>query len=473
MTDLAALIRYRNAVAAMAEHNRTNRLELYQPYPKQAEFHALGKKKRERLLRAGNQLGKTWAGGFEMTYHLTGEYPSWWQGYRFDHAIRAWVGSKSAQDTRDGVQTVLLGPPADEAQWGTGTIPKRLLIEVKKGRGIADGVDTVLVKHISGGTSQLTFKTYDQGRERWQAATLDLVWFDEEPKEDIYNEGLTRTNATRGLAYMTFTPLHGQTEVVRRFIKDPTPDRAEVVMTIDDAPHIAPDQKQKIIDSYKSHERDARTRGIPIMGSGLIYPVARDILAVEPFAIPEWWPVIAGMDFGWTHPTAAVKLAHDRDADIVYVTHIYRVKETPLHTHAASLKSWGAIPFAWPHDGENQTAGSPEPLAMQYRAHGLKMLPESASFDDDKRNSVQAGLDNILDRMTMGKFKVFRHHNDWFDEMEQYHRQEGKVMKEYDDLMDATRYAIMDLRFATAKAERFAHERYKRSPRSVGGGWAA
>lgn len=473
MSDRAALLAQERDLLLLAERKRTNKLADYRPYPKQMLWHAMGKTRRERLLRAANQVGKTWAGGFEMAMHLTGKYPVWWQGYRWERGIRAWVGSKSGQDMREGVQTVLLGPHADESQWGTGAIPKADLVDVKRARGISDGIDTIVVKNVNGGTSQLTFKTYDQGRERWQAASVDLVWFDEEPKEDIYSEGLTRTNATRGITYMTFTPLQGQTQVVRRFIKDPTPDRGEIVMTIDDAEHIDAEQKAIIIASYRAHELDARTRGIPIQGSGLIYPVAQDILAVEPFAIPEWWPTIAGIDFGWTHPTAAVKMAHDRDADIVYVTHVYRMAEAPVHTHAASLRGWGNVPFAWPHDGENQTAGSPEPLAGQYRTHGLKMLPEPASFDDVRRNSVQAGLDNILDRMTMGKFKVFRHHNDWFDELAGYHRQEGKVVKEYDDLMDATRYAVMGLRFATAKAERHAHERYRRSAPAYAGGWAA
>lgn len=474
MSDRAALLAQERDLIALAERRRTNRLADYKPYPKQEAFHALGKTKRERLLRAGNQLGKTWAGGFEMAMHLTGDYPVWWQGHRWERPVRAWVGSKSGQDMREGVQTVLLGPHADESQWGTGTIPKRSLVDVKRARGIADGVDTIVVKHVTGGTSQLTFKTYDQGRERWQAASIDLVWFDEEPDEDIYSEGLTRTNATRGIAYMTFTPLKGQSAVVKRFIKDPTPDRGEVVMTIDDAEHIDAEQRAKIIASYSPHERDARARGVPIMGSGLIYPVARDILAVEPFQVPEWWPVVGGLDFGWTHPTAAVRLAHDRDADTVYVTHVLRMKETPVHTIAASLRGWGDMPFAWPHDGQNSTAGSPDPLAAQYRKHGLAMLPYPASYDDTRRNAVEAGLMDILDRMTEGRFKVFRHHTDWFDEMDQYHRDEGKVVKEYDDLMDATRYAVMSLRFARAKAERHAHERYRRyRSAEQASGWAA
>src|SRR5713226_726189 len=98
-------------------------------------------------------------------------------------------------------------------------------------------VETIRVKHVSGGISTIAFKSYEQGRERWQGATLDRVWFDEEPPYDIYIEGLTRTNATGGLVALTMTPLLGMSEVVRSFLDNKTPERHVTTMTIDDAFH--------------------------------------------------------------------------------------------------------------------------------------------------------------------------------------------------------------------------------------------
>ena len=212
------------AVAAMARLHKRTKLLRYAPYPKQIEFHDRGKDHRERLLMAGNQLGKTYCGAAECAIHLTGRYPEWWNGKRFEHPVRVWAGSKTGEVTRDGVQRLLIGEPKDRAQWGTGLIPGKDLLGVSNRQGVAAALDGATIQHTSGGRSTLGFKSYDQGREKWQGETLDLVWFDEEPNMDIYMEGLTRTNATGGIAYMTFTPLLGYSSVVAMFLegKEPT-----------------------------------------------------------------------------------------------------------------------------------------------------------------------------------------------------------------------------------------------------------
>lgn len=474
MSDRAALLALERDMALLAERRRTNRIATYKPYTKQREFHALGRTKRERCLFAGNQNGKTFCGAAEASYHLTGEYPPDWQGYRFERPIKMWAGSVSAEATRAGQQRLLTGEPSDPEALGTGLIPKRCIVDKSPARGIPDALDTVLVKHVAGGTSVLKFKSYEQGRQKWQVESVDVVWFDEEPPEDIYTEGISRTNATKGFIYLTFTPLLGISNVVMRFIKDANPDRGLVTMTIDDAEHIDAEQRAKIIASYPEHEREARTRGIPILGSGRIFPVARAAIEVEAFPIPDWWPRIGALDFGWDHPTAAVEMAHDRDSGIHYVTKAYRRAQAPVHEHALALKAWNCPVWSWPHDGLNSTAGAPDPLAEQYRRHGLNLLPQPASYDDQRRNSVEAGLMDMLDLMTTGRLKVFSHLNDWFEEFELYHRKDGKVVKERDDIMSATRYAKMDIRFARAKAERQVMDRYRRYRSAEGtSGWAA
>lgn len=231
--------------------------------------------------------------------------------------------------------------------------------------------------------------------------------------------------------------------------------RSVTRMTIDDADHFTPEERQAIIASYPEHERDARTRGIPAFGAGRIYPVPEEDILVKPFPIPPYWAWLGGLDFGWNHPTAAVKIAHDRDADIIYVVSEYlRRKATPVE-HCASLKPWGRMPWAWPHDGR-QSDKFGRTLALEYESHGLDMLSTHAQFPDGGMN-VEPGLMIILQRMQTGRFKVFSHLNEWLDEFRFYHRKtlpDGRsvIVKEKDDLMDATRYAVMMLRFA---AERF------------------
>lgn len=427
-------------------------LELYAPYAKQLAFHKAGLTYRERLLMAGNQLGKTWSGGAEAAFHLTGRYPDWWPGRRWDRPIVGWVGGVTAEGVRDTTQRILLGR---KEQQGTGMIPARDISEVTPARGIANAVDTVTVRHVAGGISTLLFKSYEKGREKWQGDTVDFVWFDEEPPADIYGEGLTRTNATGGMAWMTFTPLLGMSEVVRQFYPKPnTPDRHVTQMTIDDAEHLTPAERARIIASYPAHERAARTKGIPMLGSGRIYQFAEEDLSVRAFEIPSHWAQIGGLDFGWNHPTAAVRLAWDRDADCIYVTHCYSQREAPALVHATALKPWGTwLPWAWPHDGFQHDKGSGEQLAEQYRSHGLAMLPNHATFADGSYG-VEAGIEEIIGRMMTGRFKVFEHLEDWWAEFRVYHRKDGKIVKLQDDIMSATRYAVMMLRFAAVQRTR-------------------
>lgn len=223
--------------------------------------------------------------------------------------------------------------------------------------------------------------------------------------------------------------------------------RAVVTMTIDDADHYTPEERASIIASYLPHEREARAKGIPVLGSGRIFALPESDITCDPFDIPRHFVQIGGLDFGWDHPTAAICLAWDRDADCVYVTKAHRLKEATPVIHAASLRPWGDwLPWAWPHDGLQHDKGSGEQLMSQYRNQGLNMLQDRATFEDGS-NGVEAGLMLMLDMMQTGRFKVFSHLNDWFSEYRLYHRKDGKVVKEYDDLMSATRYAMMMRRF--------------------------
>jgi hypothetical protein len=227
--------------------------------------------------------------------------------------------------------------------------------------------------------------------------------------------------------------------------------RVVVSMTIDDVDHYTAEDKARIIASYPAHEREARAKGIPTMGSGRIFPIEEAMITVEPRAIERHWAQLGGMDFGYDHPFAAVHVAWDRDPDVVYVCKTFRQRECTPVIQSAAVRPWGDwMPWSWPHDGYQHDKGSGEQLAAQYRAQGLNMLQEHATHQEGG-NGVEAGLMDMLDRMQTGRLKVFAGLNDWFEEFRLYHRLDGKIVKERDDLMSATRYAIMMLRFAATK----------------------
>ena len=456
---------------------KTTKLQRYAPYPKQVIFHEAGALYRERMLKAGNQQGKTVSAGFEMAMHLTGQYPAVWNGRVFDHPVAAWASGVTSESTRDNPQRVLMGR---KGQLGTGAIPLSCLDpkRITMSRGVADAMDTVMVKHVSGAWSVLQFKSYEKGREKWQGDTLHIVWFDEEPPEDIYSEGMTRTNATGGIVMLTYTPLLGMSAVTRRFLKEKSPDRHVTSMTIHDAEHYSPEERQRIINSYPAHEREARVNGVPMMGSGRIFPLPKEAVEYDAMAFPEHFRRLAGMDFGWDHPTAAVWGAYDPDADTLYIYDAYRKSDAKaaegelvgVIAHAAAIKARGArIPMAWPADGHQHDKGSGLQLAQQFRTQGVNMLHEHAQFPETgdegeskgSRVSVEAGIAEMLDRMLTGRLKVAAHLNDWWEEFLLYHRDEGKVVKEMDDLLSATRYLLMMLRHATTKCERGIPESWR------------
>ena len=241
------------------------------------------------------------------------------------------------------------------------------------------------------------------------------------------------------------------TDQLHALIKGLHPDRGVIIATIDDAAHFTDEEREQIIRSYPAHERDARTKGIPTMGSGRVFPVSDELITIAPRDIPRHWPQIVGVDFGIDHPFAAVRLAWDRDDDCVYVTHCHRVKGEIPALHAVPIKAWGSwIPVAWPHDGLNRDKGSGEQLASIYRTHGLNMLPERAEHAEGG-NGVEAGITDMLERMQTGRLKVFSGLNDWFEEFRLYHRKDGLIVKERDDLMSSSRYGIMMLREAVVK----------------------
>jgi phage terminase large subunit-like protein len=433
-----------------------NRLQTFKPYSKQLEFYAAGKMFRERMFMAGNQLGKTLGAGFEVAVHATGRYPDWWPGRVFDKPVNAWVSGVTGESTRDNPQRILygiLGSP------GTGIIPKDAIKGKSVRRGLADALDILIVRHggggdVQAGESQIGFKSYDQGREKWQGPTLHFIWFDEEPDYDIYTEGLTRTNVAMGPVFLTFTPLKGMSDVVKRFLIDKVPGTHITQMTIEDALHYTPEQRAAIIASYPPHEREARAKGVPTMGSGRVFPIEEEFIKVAPFEIPGHWPQLGGLDFGWDHPAAAARTAWDRDNDILYVTACARAREHTPAMFVPMVKPWGDwLKWAWPHDGLQHDKGSGIEIAQQYKTQGLNILLEKATFEDGS-NGLEAGVFEMFDRMQTGRLKVFSHLNDWFEEFRLYHRKDGIIVKANDDILSATRYAMMMRRFATVKLKK-------------------
>ena len=409
-------------------------------YVKHCEFFRLGAKFKQRLALCANRVGKTEGmGGYENTCHLTGIYPSWWEGRRFTKPVVAWVAGETAKDVRDSVQIKLCGPIND---LGTGLIPAANIGRHTSKGGVPDAIDTLYVKHASGKLSSIAFKSYDQGRESFQAADVDVLWLDEEPPLNIYTEAVTRTMTTLGLVMLTFTPLLGMSETVLQFLPggaiverhDET--RAVLMATWDDAPHLTEEMKRAMLETYPAFQRDARSKGVPQLGAGAIYPVPEDDVSCEVFEIPEHWPRVYALDVGWRR-TAAIWLALDRETQIAYAySEHYRGQAEPS-VHAEAIRGRGDwIPGVIDPAARGRSQNDGEQLMQQYHDLGLNLTAAD--------NAVESGIYAVWQRLSGGRLKVFKTCQKFFGEYRMYRRDDkGKIVKDNDHLMDAVRYGVM------------------------------
>jgi phage terminase large subunit-like protein len=445
------------ALETAARLKEENRSAFFVPYAKQEAFCAAGLTKREILLMAGNQLGKSEIGSFQAANYMTGIYPRWWKGKKFTKPTKGWIAGESSLVVRDVQQKKLCGEPGVDAMFGTGMIPKDMFADKPSmSRGITDAYDTIQVKFIEpdgqwrGGISVARFKSYEQGRTKFQGETLDWGWCDEEPPEDIYSEFLTRLKGD-GRMFVTFTPLKGRSKVVLRFMDEYSPDRQIITMTLAEVTHFTEEEKKKRVSAYLVHERSARELGIPILGSGGVYEFPEDLIKEEGIRldnVPPHWAKLWGIDFGIDHPFAAVLMAWDKDTDVMHLIHAIRQTGTlPLQDAQAMRNVAANVPVAWPHDGTQREKSSGEQMATLYKKQGLQMLAEHATYETGGYG-VEPAVMEIKERATTGRFKVASHLTDWFSEFRLYHRRDGLIVRQEDDLMSASEKIIMMKRFA-------------------------
>lgn len=412
-------------------------------YKKHLLFFKLGADKSTRCFMAANRVGKTeGGGGYEVTLHLTGRYPDWWEGAIFDAPIRCWVAGDTGKTVRDILQEKLLGP---WGKFGTGLIPAEDIVKWTPKQGISEAVDTLTVKHYDedgnyDGDSKLAFKSYDQKREAFQGTEQDVIWLDEESDDSIRGECILRLMTTNGLLIETFTPLRGITKIVMQYLPDGeatddvavTEDKALVMAGWDDVPHLGEAEKARMLAETPPHLRDARSKGIPSLGAGAIYPVPETEIVVPDFAIPPHWLRLYALDVGWNR-TAALWGAWDVENDVIYlVAEHYRGQAEPS-IHADAIKAKGGIPGVIDPAARGRSQRDGEQLLQNYKDLGLVLTLAI--------NGVESGIYEVWQRLSTGRLKVFQSLNHWRSEYRLYRRDEkGRIVKENDHLMDDTRY---------------------------------
>jgi phage terminase large subunit-like protein len=431
----------------MLRRNRNKRARLFpdsgdcrrELYAKHLEFFEAGAKYKERLFMAANRVGKTTAGAYEVSYHLTGQYPDWWKGRRFHGPIECWACGSTTETTRDIVQRELFGKIN---AIGTGMIPGDKITGKPRPRSnVVDGLESAWVEHASGGFSTVGLKTYAQGRSAFEGTAKHLIWCDEEPPLDCYTEMLFRTATTRGIVLTTFTPLQGMSDVIKSFLRPENEESREFKWFVqagwDDVPHIDPEEKRALIATSPPYQLEARTKGTPSLGVGAIYPIAESEITCDLFPIPEKWPRAFGLDVGW-NKTACIWGAQDPASGVIYLYSEHYQGQGEPASHAAAIQGRGKwIPGVIDPAclGSNQIDG--RTLMQMYCQLGLDLQPAV--------NAVEAGIQDVWELLVGGRLKIFKTMSNWLQEFRGYHRDDkgnGKIVKREDHLMDATRYLI-------------------------------
>lgn len=412
-------------------------------YPKHLEFFETGKDTMCRLAMAGIGVGKTEGmGGYEMTCHLTGLYPDWWTGQRYERPIDVWIAGDTKETTRDIQQTKLFGRPGME---GTGLIPKHLIDfnSVKRRPNSNGAIDTFAVKHVSGWLNTGGFKAYDQGVDSFFGTEKDVLWGDELCPLAIFSQFVARTRNREGARIiLTFTPMEGRTDTVKLFLEESDASRKTIFCGWAEAPHLTQEWKDATLANTAPYLRDTVSLGIPARGSGAVFPVSEDRIIIDPFPIPPHFRRAFGFDGGFKN-TAFVFGAYDKDADVLYLTGEYKAGGVDLSVHAARIKlrlqamRQIGMPGVGDYSGADVSSG--DSILKLYKAQGLRIKPADKKFKD-------ARVQEMLERMETDRLKVFRNMSGWLQEFRtySYHPETGKIIKVDDHEIDASLYLCHD-----------------------------
>lgn len=452
------------------DHDKYNKLLSFIPYEYQLRFMKAGAKFKQRLMRSGNQTGKSYGASFEFAMHLTGQYQDYYEGERIttsDHTY--WCIGIDLDSTARVMQKALFGTANVrlEDNIGTGAIPQDAIdfASITKDGG---RIVSARIKHVDGGYNTLQFFGAAQGADRLMGSVVKGVWIDEEPKHnsmEIYSQCLTRTTTTDGFILMTATPEMGYTALQRMFAEDETGHLHVDSASWDECPHITEKDIARLLAGVPAFQHDMRRKGLPVLGSGAVFPFLDDAIMCEDFEPAPHWQALAALDFSSVHDASVIAYAcHDQEADIYYIYHVDRIDEMENKNpkYMAKLILEGKtprIPTVSPHDGGVNSV-NPESKAKVMRDAGVNILSQSfynppelsISFSSKWGSSIERepGLTDMRRLFEEGRLKIARSCVSFFREKGQffYSQKAGGGLKTVgeDDTIDACRYAIVSLR---------------------------
>lgn len=442
-----------------------NQLKYFRPFDHQQRFFATGSADRRGIL-AANRIGKTVSTCYETAMHLTGLYPAWWKGKRFNRPITAMVAGEGWSQVALVLQNELLGTNDVKIRdaLGTGAIPRdRIVLDTMR----SDGANCIgiEIRHHSGSNSYLLFANYTQEVRQMQGFKLNLAVFDEQPPDDFFSEIVTRTATTQGQVLCSFTPLKGLNGLVSKFWHQEE-GYEHIRVSWDDVPEYDPwgepfllnETRQQLERDYLPHERDARRNGVPVMGKGAVFQIRN-------------WPLYKTGDFDFRnmsglHRVIALDLGLVNDRTVISLMYWHpEDQEAWLHTQICVRGTEEANPVNWiQHLMRPEVFGTPIvlppdagtvgrytmsalSLRQMFEQYELNVLPDPIRNppDDQGRttNHKSFGINVMRQMLDLGTLHVNENCVDFVREAQNYYVDEKGRFSDPDDCIDSARYALL------------------------------
>ena len=462
--DSATQEHFRDLSMAVADHMRYNQLEYFRPFEHQLEFFRTISDRRGIL--AANRIGKTVSTCYETAMHLTGRYPAWWEGKRYNKPITVMVAGEGWSQVALVLQNELLGAPdikqADSL--GTGAIPQDCIVRETMRSDGANCIG-VEIRHVTGGKSYLLFANYTQEVRQLQGFKLDLAVFDEQPPDDFFSEIVTRTATTQGQILCSFTPLKGLNGLVSKFW-----NREEgydyIRVSWDDVPEydlwhepfLLHSTRQQLERDYLPHEREARMQGRPIMGKGAVFQIRSwPTYTTGDFdfaRMPTIQRVIA-LDLGLVNDKTVISLMYweprEREAWLhrqIVVQGVEEAVPTQYINHLLRPEVYGT-PIVLPADASTpgrytMSSTSIRELFEQYELNvieGAIMNPPDAQ--GRKTNHKSYGINQMRQMLEVGTLHVNENCVEFLREAQNYYVDTQGRFSDPDDTIDSARYALL------------------------------
>ena len=452
-------------VIATADDMRYNQLKYFRPFEHQLKFFATGNAERRGIL-AANRIGKTVSTCAETAMHLTGLYPDWWNGYKFDKPITCMVAGEGWSQVALVLQNELLGTQDVKLvdNIGTGFIPRDCIVMDTMRNDGANCIG-VEIKHKSGQNSYLLFANYTQEVRQLQGFKLNLAVFDEQPPDDFFSEIVTRTATTQGKVLCSFTPLKGLNGLVSKFWNKE--EGYEFIrVSWDDVPEYDPwnmpfllmETRRQLERDYLPHEREARIAGKPVMGKGAVFQI-RDwpLYKTGDFdftTMPNIQRVIA-LDLGLVNDKTVISLMYwdpyERSAWLhrqIIVQGVEEAVPTQYINHLLRPEVFGT-PIVLPADASTpgRYTMSSTSIRELFESYELNVYHKAILNPPDQEgrqtNHKSYGINQMRQMLEVGSLMVNENCTQFLSDAQNYYVDSQGRFSDPDDTIDSCRYALL------------------------------